>query len=72
MVFDEVVTLADKEEFAKQPIHRSRRRILEPLENQCKAVDGVCPVAKLCRRVCGETRLAISAIWAAAWQARLS
>src|SRR4029450_10018946 len=29
-------------------------------------------VAKLCRNVCSETRLLISAIWAAAWQARLS
>ena len=49
MVFDEVVALADKEEFAKQPIHRSRRRILEPLENQCKAVDGICPFATAAR-----------------------
>jgi hypothetical protein len=45
MVFDEVVTLADTEEFAKQPIHRSRRRILD----QCKAVDGVCPFATAAR-----------------------
>src|ERR1051326_5770076 len=29
-------------------------------------------VAKLCCKVCSETRLSISAIWAAAWQARLS
>jgi hypothetical protein len=29
-------------------------------------------VAKLCRNVCSETRLSISAICAAAWQARLS
>src|SRR6266850_1591883 len=29
-------------------------------------------VAKLCRKVCSETRFLISAIWAAAWQARLS
>src|SRR5689334_24008945 len=29
-------------------------------------------VAKLWRKVCGVTRLVISAIWAAAWQARVS
>ena len=29
-------------------------------------------VAKLCRSVCGVTRLVISAMWAAAWTARLS
>jgi len=29
-------------------------------------------VAKLCRSVCGDTRLVISAMFAAAWQARLS
>src|SRR6478752_5037144 len=29
-------------------------------------------VAKLWRKVCGVTRLAISAMWAAAWQARVS
>ena len=29
-------------------------------------------VAKLCRKVWGDTRLSISAVWAAAWQARLS
>ena len=29
-------------------------------------------VAKLCRSVCGVTRFLISAMWAAAWQARLS
>ena len=29
-------------------------------------------MAKLCRSVCSETRLPISATWAAAWQMRLS
>jgi hypothetical protein len=29
-------------------------------------------VAKLCRSVCGDTRLSIPAICAAAWQARLN
>src|SRR5258705_2223849 len=29
-------------------------------------------VAKLCRKIWSDTRLSISALWAAAWQARLS